>query len=107
MNTPIMSYAEFNARMICIIKNNGNIPLCKSFFSWLVRSTLSLDLKLKMLKKIPTTNEELELLIAILKSHYNSKLYECRDFEWACFIGNTKPVESIQKTLNKPFKMIA
>ena len=107
MNTPIMSYAEFNARMICIIKNNGNIPLCRRFFSWLVRSTLSLDIKLKMLKKIPTTNEELELLVEILQSHYNSKLYESRDFEWACLIENTKPNKSIHMTLHKPFQMIA
>lgn len=107
MKTPIMNYPEFNARVLCILKNNGNFPLCKSFFSWLVRSTLSLDLKLKMLKKIPTTNEELELLIEILQLHYNSELYESRDYEWACLIGNTKPSESVQITLNKPFKMIA
>lgn len=107
MNTPIMNYPEFNARVLCILKNNGNILLCKSFFSWLVRSTLSLDLKLKMLLTIPSTDRELELLIEILQSHYNSKLYESRDFEWECLIENTKPSESIHITLHKPFKMIA
>jgi hypothetical protein len=107
MKTLIMNYNEFNAGWILIIGNNNNLSLCKKFFSEFYRSTISLHIKLEILAKIPTSNEDIQLIIETLEANYDSKLYANRDYEWARFVSNLPIKESVYVSMKESLKMSA
>lgn len=104
MKTQI-TYPEFHAR-VCFIMRKIGYKLSSQFFTLFFNSTLPLLEKMELLKTMPSTEEEILLVIEILASDNHIKKFEQRDREWSAFLNN-ESIEEVSRGYFKNFKAIA